>query len=926
MTRLTEIKHIGQSLWYDNIERSMLLDGSIKTLIEEGKISGITSNPSIFQKAIASSNDYDNTLKPMAWAGLNSQEIFWQLAIEDITHAAGLFSTLYQQTNQMDGFVSLEVDPQYAYDTGKTVGEALRIWKLVNRPNLMIKIPATREGVPAIRECLAAGININVTLIFSMKRYEEVIEAFLAGLEDRVARGEAIDHISSVASFFVSRIDTKIDARLKEKLDAGEIPLSTYNNLAGKAAIANARLAYQFFKEKFNSPRFEKLKTHGAQVQRPLWASTSTKNPAYRDVMYVEELIAPQTINTLPPVTLEAFLYHGRVEVAIENDLPASKQLIEDLAEQGISLDQVTSDLEEEGVETFSRAIIALLDTVEQRRKLALDEIGTLDKIVKSKVSDLKTENFSLRLADKDTSLWTTGEDHAGQKEIRQRMGWIEAPYQPPEELKEYSEFTGMLLKDGFTHALLLGMGGSSLAPEVINNIQPRTAPGLKLLILDSTDPQQIEETTNQTPAMKTVYIVASKSGTTGEINSLFEYFWKRTVDAGAKEPGKHFIAVTDPGTPLAELANARGFNRLFTANPNVGGRNSALTAFGLVPAAIVGADLNAMLQNARQIAGLCSPAQPVEANPGVVLGAIIGAAAKLGKNKVTLIAENEWNSFGDWLEQLIAESSGKEGKGILPVTNEPMRPPDDYTSDRFFVYLNRKNSKTEFMNELRRNGHPAITLSIKDNNELAGQFYLWEIAIATACSVIGVNSFDQPDVQDAKTRTLAGIASFKQTGRLDEPKPVANINGLKVMTGLPEGDVEFCSLDEVLAKHLENNRKIDYIAINAFLPKNEANESALNKLRGRIAESLNKAVTLGFGPRYLHSTGQFHKGGPNSGLFLLVTARRSKDIEIPEAGITFGIMQRAQAIGDYHALLAKGREVIWLDLEEPDARILLEL
>lgn len=920
---LLELQKLGQSLWYDNIERSKLIDGSIEQLIQQGKIRGITSNPSIFQKAIANSNAYDNTLKPMAWSGLDRENIFWQLAMEDIRQAASLFLPLYEQTQKLDGYVSLEVNPLYAYDTEKTLADAQRLWAGVDTPNLMIKIPATPEGLPAIRQAIAAGINVNVTLIFSINRYAEVIEAYLAGLEKRVLRGEPIHQIASVASFFISRIDTKIDALLQEKVNTGEISASEYAHWAGKAAIANARMAYQLFDEQFGSTRFEKLKALGAQVQRPLWASTSTKNPAYRDVIYVEELIAPRSVNTVPPATLDAFFDHGRVELKIDKNLPDANRLLNDLAMHGINFKQVTAELENEGVKAFTHAYLTLLEAVEERRNLALAEIGNLNLGVQEKINTLNEINFSNRMAAKDPSLWT--DDPIGQAEIKKRMDWLEAPYQGLEEIDEYTKLTDELLAEGFTDAVLIGMGGSSLAPEVFSHILGKPGTGLQLTIMDSTDPQQIASVVENTAERRTVYIVASKSGTTGEINALFDFFWKRTADTGIAEPGKQFIAITDPKTALAELAEARGFRRLFEANPNVGGRNSAITAFGLVPAAIIGADLSGLLNHAIFTAEPCSADQPVEANPGIVLGTILAVATLAGKNKVTLISDGKWVSFGDWLEQLIAESSGKDGQGILPVTNEPEYRADEYSKDRLFVYINTNNGKTEFAKSLINAGHPCVTINIMHDIELAGQFYLWEIAVATACSLLRVNSFDQPDVQDAKLRTLAGLEAYKKNGMLPEFKPTIEINRIQVLSGLPDGVEKAASLMDLITSCIEAKGNTEFIAINAFIPKNQENENILQQLRKKIGSAWHKPVTVGFGPRYLHSTGQFHKGGPNTGLFIMITAQRNEDLDIPNLGVSFGVMQRAQAIGDYLALKAKGREVLWLDLNQPDVKILLD-
>jgi transaldolase len=359
---------LGQSLWYDNIERRLLENGELKAMIERGDVYGVTSNPSIFEKAVGQSSDYDGEMLELANAGLDTPAIFDTLAVRDIRAATDLFAPLYKSTQGGDGYVSIEVNPDYANDTEKTISEAARLWGLVDRPNLMVKIPGTQEGLPAIRRSIAAGLNINITLIFSCNRYAEVIDAYLSGLEDRLEAGEPIDGIASVASFFVSRIDTKVDGWLDEIAAKGGPQADKAAALKGKIAVANAKRAYQLFEEQFAGERFTALKAHGARLQRPLWASTSTKNPEYSDVLYVDELIGADTVNTVPPQTLEAFKEHGKVELSIEQNLDEDLQALDSLEAVGLSLDQATAELEEEGVEAFSKAMHSLLDTVEQRR------------------------------------------------------------------------------------------------------------------------------------------------------------------------------------------------------------------------------------------------------------------------------------------------------------------------------------------------------------------------------------------------------------------------------------------------------------------------------------------------------------------------------------------------------------------------------
>jgi transaldolase len=361
---------LGQSLWYDNIRRGLLRNGGLAKMIADGEIRGVTSNPSIFQKAIGDSQDYEDDLREMAGVGRSSQEVYESLAIADIQEAADLFFPLYQESKGGDGYVSLEVNPHLAQDTEGTIAEAKRLWRRVDRPNLMVKIPATEAGLPAITETIAEGVNVNVTLIFSLSRYEKVINAYLEGLERRVAAGEAIGHIASVASFFISRVDSKVDQKLAQIIHGEGRHASTAMGLLGKLAVANAKLAYQIFQQYLLEDRHKILSKSGANYQRPLWASTSTKNPDYSDVKYVNELIGPSTVNTLPPVTLDAFRDHGVAEITIDQDVEQAHEVLHSLEKTGISMQHVTGELEVEGVKAFADAFDVLLETIHQRLNL----------------------------------------------------------------------------------------------------------------------------------------------------------------------------------------------------------------------------------------------------------------------------------------------------------------------------------------------------------------------------------------------------------------------------------------------------------------------------------------------------------------------------------------------------------------------------
>jgi transaldolase/glucose-6-phosphate isomerase len=907
MNPIAKLTSLGQSLWLDNIQRKQLENGELKAMIERGDIRGMTSNPSIFNNAIAKSNDYDSALTALAWAGWDAEKIFWQLAIEDIRAACDLFAPLYEETNGGDGYVSIEVSPEIANNTEATIAQVEQLWARVRKPNLMIKIPATKAGIPAIRRAIAVGINVNVTLIFSLARYAEVMDAYLSGLEDHLAAGHSIGHIASVASFFVSRVDSKIDARLPED-----------SPLRGKAAIANARLAYDAYEKVFSTRRWENLKVKGARVQRPLWASTSTKNPAYPDTLYVDSLIGPDTINTVPPATLEAFRDHGVAEVTITRDLEQAQDVLRQLEALGISMDGVTQELEEEGVKAFADAFAQLLKTIDDRRASAVSLLGPLADPVAKRIEQLEADSVPARLWQHDPTLWTT--DPAGQEEVQKRMGWLDSPEKARQKLDEYRSFARVVHDEGIGRVLVLGMGGSSLTAEVFSSLQAAAniESPVSLAILDSTDPEQVSLTSGNFPPDKSLYIVTSKSGGTAEVMAAFDYFWQLSNGDGSR-----FVATTDPGTSLETLARERGFRKIFQADETVGGRFSALTDFGMVPAALLGMDLDALLDRAEWMRRQCEEQVPAARNPGLVLGAVMGEAALQGRDKLTVLADAPLAALAGWVEQIIAESSGKDGKGILPVPLEPVGPPDVYRSDRVFVYLRQTGELAESCQALSAAGYPVLEFRIPDIAEVGAEMYRWEIATAVACSILGVNAFDQPNVETSKKITKAKIAEYQKTGQLNEGISICTNDGFTLFSS---SDIQGSTLQSVLRQFLAEARPNGYVAINAYLPRNQEMIAYLQEMRVRIRAMTGNAVTAGFGPRFQHSTGQLHKGGPDNALFLVITADSSADFEVPTQGLTFGTLIRAQALGDYEALIEAGRKVLRVHLSRmQDMQLVVE-
>ncbi len=917
MSSVIKLSLLCQSFWYDNLQRSLIKDGTLKGRVERREILGVTSNPSIFEKAISSSKDYNDDLQMMSWAGLSPEEMFYRLAIKDIQDMADLLKPFYESTEGNDGFVSLEVNPKLAYDTQATIDEAMWLWQEVDRPNLMVKIPATKEGLPAITEVIASGVNVNVTLIFSRDRYVEVMEAYIDGLEQRLNAGKDIANISSVASFFVSRLETKADNRLQAVIEQGGEDAEKASALMGKIAVDNIRLAYQDYEQFFSSERFAKLTKSGAKKQRPLWASTSTKNPSYSDIKYVESLVAENTINTVPPSTLDAYLDHGDPKISIYDDLDSAKDDFESLAALGISIDELTKELEEEGVRKFAESFKKLLLVIEEQRQGFQKNLGLLAEKLPAEIKAFKSYDVIARMDRTDPTIWTDKPE--GQVIVQTRLGWLDLPYESKSLVPSLIALFEDCKSEGYEKVLLLGMGGSSLAPETINLFLGDQIDGMDLKILDSTIPEQIRNIEEWVDYEKTLFIVGSKSGTTTETLSLYQYFWTKSEVNLGFEHASHFVAITDPGSKLAKMGQSLGFRAVFTSNPNVGGRYSALTHFGLVPGALMGLDLGEFLKRAQTMAQKCSALMPIELNLGALLGIIMGLGTSNGKDKLTLITDSDLIPFGPWLEQLVAESSGKQGKGIVPVDQEPVVKKEFYGADRLFVYLRNSGEHDQFIEDLANLGHTAVTLEVTDPYDLSAQFYLWEVAIAVACGIIGVNAFDQPDVQDNKDRTKKKISIFEEKGALEEPEVIWERGGTKVFGFNFEGLSNCETVGEVIESFIELAREGDYIALNAYLPRNEETTEKLQVLRKHILQETGKATTLGFGPRFLHSTGQLHKGGANNGLFIQITQDDKEDIPIPGKAYSFGTLAKAQAQGDLEALLARRRRAIRIHLAGDD-------
>ena len=881
--RLAAVTAAGTSIWLDQIRRSITQGGELERMVREDSLRGETSNPAIFEKAILGAEDYDEQIEQLAHDGADARAIYQAIAIQDVQEAADVLRSVYDETGGYDGYVSLEVDPDIAFDTQRTMEQAREYWGRVDRPNLMIKIPGTDEGLPAIEQMTYEGLNINITLLFKVEQYEKVMEAYIRGMERRHAEGKSLD-VHSVASFFVSRVDTEVDKRLEA--------IGGHEDLLGRAGLANARAAYQRFKAVFHGERFAALLEAGAPVQRPLWASTGVKNPAYPDTMYVDGLIAPETVNTMPVATLLAAGEHSELDAT--HPATADQDPSEDLrrlADAGIDMGDVTDKLLSDGVDAFVTPMEKLLAGIESKREaIVTGRPATieawlpeeLEPAISARAQAAVDADVALRLWRKDDTLW--GEH--GAPETGNRLGWLTIGDAMREALPDLQAFAAQAAADGLTDCVLLGMGGSSLAPEVFRRSFGVKEGALRLHVLDSTDAAAIRAIEDAIDLDTTLFVVSSKSGGTIETLSQFKHFWSRKPD------GSHYVAITDPGSSLADLGREHGFRRVFCNDPDIGGRYSALSYFGLVPAALMGADVEALLDGAGQAEQACAPHETAS-NSGLWLGIALGELALRGRDKLTFIVDEPIASFGLWAEQLVAESTGKQGKGILPVADEPVGEVGGdgvYGDDRVFVHLCNGDDNDDAVAALRDAGQPVITLSVGGPEDLGRIFFFAEFATAVAGWVLGINPFDQPNVQEAKDATNRVLESGG--------------------AGPDDGD-----LADVL-----RSGPPSYVAILGYVQPTPEFDAAVAELREAIRAATKQTTTFGYGPRYLHSTGQLHKGGPKTGRFLQLIHDGADDVDIPGESYTFTQLKHAQADGDLETLRAHDLPAARVTLHGADA------
>ena len=922
------LQAFGQSVWLDYLRRSLIASGELRRMIEEDGVSGVVCSPAILEKAIAGGSEYGDLVGTLEARTLDAKALYEHLAIRDVRAAADVLRSVYKATARRDGYVSLDVSPALAHDTAATTAEARRLVAAVDRRNVMIRIPATAQGIAAMRALVGEGINVNAALLFAADTYEAVVEAYLDGLEDLAGRGGDVGRLASVASVSVGRVDTAIDERIAAALEGSRNADAqrVLHALVGKAGVANARLIFQRHLELFSGPRWEALASRGARTQRVLWTSTGAKNPVYCDVLYVEELIGPGTVITMPSTTFDAFRDHGRPRASLTEDVDAAEETARMLAEAGVSMKDVADELLADGLRVSTDTFDRLLKAVDESRReppatrlnhFAFALPAPMAAAVKRSLLEWSAEGKVRRLWGGDASLWN-GRDEA------QSLGWLGIASGRLAHLQRLTRLRTRAQSEAISDVVMLGVGGPILCAEALRLTFGRIDGFPDFHVVDSTDPTELRALDRRVDLRNTLFLVASKSGATVEANILDQHFFERVVAAlGRPDAGRRFIAITDPGSPIQQIAERDRFRHVFFGWPTIPARYSALSDFGLVPAVLMGIDIAAFLDRAETMVCACMPPVPAAENPAVVAGTILGVSARHGRDKLTIATSPGLQGFGAWLEELVGESTGKDGRGLIPIDREAIGPSAVYGRDRLFVYLRLASDvdakQSGEIDALETAGHPVIRIVVDDPYDLGQEFFRWQVAVAVAGAMLEVNPFDQPEVEAGRTAMRRLLAEYEKTGLLPPETPIFTDGDVSVFAdpknaaALAQSVNGAPTLAAYLKAHVRRLRAGDYFALLAFIQRTTDHERILQDIRHRIRHATRSATCLEYGPHFLYSTGQAYKGGPNTGVFLQITSHDGEDAPVPGRRSTFGVIKAAAARGDFQALADRDRRLLRL-------------
>ncbi len=905
MDPIQSVHSLGQSLWLDNIRRDSLDSGELADRVAAGELRGATSNLSILESAIVSSDRYSVDLRRLAQAGWPAEQIFNQLVVDDIRAAADAFLPLFEQTNGGDGFVSIDVNPIFADDTNRTIGEAMRLWDAVNRPNAMIKIPATPAGLPAIESSIRAGINVNATLIFSLGRYIEVIEAYMIGLEGRLEAGGSLDFVTSVASFFVSPIDIALDEQLKEIVQRGEADGERASSLLGKVAVANCKLAYAQFVATFQGERFQKLATRGARVQRPLWASTSTKNPEYPDTYYVDHLIGPDTVSALSEATLKAFKDHGTPELTLPESISTARSQLQALDDLGISLDTAAEQLERQCVSESAVAYRSILGTIKEKAGAFQKELAALEPKMRETLVELERDEVGKRLWQEDVTLWV--ERDREKARVRRWLGWLSEPARMSTGIAELTRFAGTL-NPAITTFVLIGPGGGTFTAEMLARIL--TLPnGLDLHTISTANPDAIRALKKKIAPEATLYLIVDSSSGDGIEEHLLSTFWEQAVQKIEEQTGDHFVVITEEDSKLHNWAVEQGIHRIIKVESQDDLWLSPFNWTSLLPAALAGADIQSFVQGGVGMTRACGPLVDAAQNPGLFLSSVLAAAFRSGRNKVTLFADPPLEPILKWIEGLLAAGRGRDESGFITIRDEPPGSGDVYGDDRLFVYLRSSGALDRRLAGWKRAGIPVLVIETSTCPESIGEILVqWQIGAAIAQYLLSANPTDLDALQRSRVELQHILHRLERKGELPQADPLWQGDGVQMKSASRDLKFTGSGLSEMVDFILAESQEAGGLGLRFYSPMSKTIQGKVRRLRHALRDQLGLFSLVS-------SAG--HDLGSDRGLkdmvYLILMVKPRKDEAIPGKNYTFGQLFEGQALSDLAVMKDYGSPVLYL-------------
>ena len=932
---LWRLRDHGQSIWLSTLRRRLVDGGDLQHLIEARALSGIESDLEFLSGALSRGNEYGAPLRRLLDEGLDVDTIGEHLLAEEARAAAEVLTPLYEQSSGREGFVSINIVSGCTDDPQSMSAAIHRAAGLIERPNVMFKVPATDSGFAVVEAMTAEGYHIHVGPLFSVPSVRRAVEAFAGGLRRRTEAGGAAD-VTSAISFGVAPLDIAVDDLLGDLIRDSARDTSREESLVGSIAVATAKVVCREQRELLHRKLGSEVAAPSSSLQRIIWTNTATKNPRFGEFHYIEDLVGPDSGLSLSRSSVEAFHRRGVVAATLGRSVDEATEILVELADVGIDLEDLGRRLEQRAndklaaasdrfVSTVGRACAALGANKPTASRLTLGG-GRWWGAVEEVPAELQPADVTDGLADlmprlwaKDPSLWS--DEPQEQELIYNRLGWIDLIEPMSFESLPAGRLASRMVDGDIEDIVVLGMGGSSLCAEVFRNVF-----GIdNVWVLASTVPSVVKRVAEHVDPARTLVVVSSKSGTTLETRMLADYFYALATPM-LESPGERFVAVTDPGTPLEQAAHERNFQGLWLTPPDVGGRFSAFTHFGVLPMALMELDVGAILESAQRMAASCAAEVPVALNPAALLGVALHEGFRTGRDKLTFLCDEGLAPFAAWAEQLVAESLGKDGVGLVPIVGEPAGDPGDYGNDRLFVGMElgpEPDARLQRLLDQLEAEHPVMRFHLDDRSEIGAELFRWELGTAVAGALMEINPFDEPDVQAGKRRTIE-ILEDAGAGSAAAPAPVDAGKGWAVFADL-ERDAELAArhrgegLQSWLNAHLGRAAVPDYVGLQVFLAADSETRDRLDDIRWILRDRLGVATSLGWGPGYLHSTGQLHKGGPDTGVFLLVTATDTEDLECPGFDYSFEQLARAQALGDLRALQERGRRVLRLHLDDPD-------